>query len=131
MAVDPLAGDLCDFLECRTDPARFRHADHVRMAFAVLRLHGEFADAALIYSRALRAIAARAGQPGLYHDTITFAFLSLIAERMAAAPEAEFESFAARNADLFDNSLLGRWYDSERLQLPLARKTFLLPLRAP
>ena len=75
-----MPAELRDFLDGRTDPARFRHADHVRMAFEVLRRHGEFADAALIYSRALRAIAARAGRPGLYHETITVAFLALINE---------------------------------------------------
>lgn len=113
------------FLEGRVDPASFRHADHVRMAFALLR-RSPFPQAAVTLGDALRAMAARAGHPGAYHETITLAFLALIAERAAAAPD-DYEAFAAANPDLFDKRILERWYSPGRLGSDLARRTFILP----
>ena len=106
--------------------ADFPHREHVRMAFEMLKRH-DFAEAVLHYSHALRGMAARAGQPQAFHQTITVAFLALIAERMAAGVGADFADFAARNAELFDRALLERWYRREQLASPLARESFVLP----
>jgi hypothetical protein len=54
------------------------------MAHERLRRY-DFPEAVLHYSRALQALTARAGAPGKFHQTITVAFLSLIAERLASA----------------------------------------------
>ena len=116
-----------DFLRGEIDGATFGHADHVHMAFEVLRRHRNFAEAAAAYSVALRRIAARAASPGAYHETITLAFLSLIAERMVDAPRDSFDEFVRDNPDLLDKDLLARWYAPERLMSPVARATFVLP----
>ena len=42
---------------------------------------------------------ARAGRPDAYYQTITLAFLSLIAERTAACPFKNFDDFARVLAD--------------------------------
>jgi len=76
-------------------------------------------------------IAARAGNPGAYHETITIAFLSLVAERAAEAGNAEFTSFVAANPDLQDKHILLRWYDAALLSTDLARRQFVLPAPAP
>lgn len=104
----------------------FTHSEHVRMAFEMLRRH-EFAEAALRYSSALRVMATRAGKPQAFHQTITIAFLSLIAERIESGRYANFDSFVCANADLLDKSALSRWYAPERLAMDAARRTFLLP----
>jgi hypothetical protein len=106
--------------------ADFPHREHVRMAFEMLRQH-DFAESVLHYSRTLRAMAARAGKPQAFNQTITVAFLAVIAQRLAAAPGADFAHFAACNADLFDRSLLARWYRPEQLASPLASRSFVLP----
>ena len=118
------------FLHGETDPEAFHHADHLRMAFEILSRHSNFADAAAAYAWSLRALASRAGNPVAYHETITFAFLSLIAERMASSRYGAFEQFAADNSDLMDKGALTRWYSAERLASSVARKTFILPLPA-
>ncbi|MGH8134496.1 MAG: hypothetical protein ACRETP_14955 [Steroidobacteraceae bacterium] len=107
------------------DPATFPHREHVRMAFEMLRRH-DFAETALHYSRALRAMTAKAGKPQAFNQTVTIAFLSLIAERMQVGP-ADFAAFAHDNPRLFDKSTLARWYRPERLASEAARRTFLLP----
>jgi hypothetical protein len=104
----------------------FRHADHVRVGFELL-CHHNFPDALVLYSVSLKGIAARAGNPGAYHETITVAFLSLIAEHRAAGQYADFESFIRDNPKLMDKSLLGRWYAPERLLSDIARRTFVMP----
>jgi hypothetical protein len=114
------------FLRAEIDGRTFRHADHVRVAFALLRRH-DFSDAAATYTSALKAIAAKAGNPGAYHETITLAFLALIAERSAASEARDYDSFARANPDLLDKGILARWYTSERLGSDIARKTFILP----
>lgn len=113
------------FLDGRADPHAFRHADHVRMAWELLQQAPQL-EAAQRFSAALRSMSARHGITGVYHETITVAFLALIAER-AAAGHAAYAEFAAGNPDLFDKRVLERWYSRERLALPLARRTFILP----
>jgi hypothetical protein len=119
------AAELTAFLHGETDARGFRHHDHVRMAFEVLRRH-PFLEAALAVERALKAMAARAGSPGAYHTTVTVAFMALINERAAADPARDFETFAAANPDLFDKDVLGRWY-GDKLRQAAARQTFVLP----
>jgi len=117
--------ELATFLRGETDPRGFRHADHVRLAHEALGGR-PFLDVARAYASALKVITARAGKPEIYHETITVAFLALIAERRAAAPEADYAAFATTNPDLFDKQVLARWY-GDKLALPAARRTFVLP----
>jgi hypothetical protein len=118
--------DLERFVRCDADPRAFSHEQHVRMGFEMLRRH-DFAETAYLYSRVLRAMAERAGRPRIFHQTITIAFLSLIAERMRADEPASFADFAARNPDLLEKSLLSRWYRPERLATEISRSSFILP----
>jgi hypothetical protein len=117
---------LIRFVKGECDPDNFPHGDHVRMAFEMLRRHS-FPETALHYSFALRSMAARAGRPEAYHETITLAFLSLIAERADAAGAEDYATFARGNPDLFDKRVLARWYDPARLASDAARRMFLLP----
>jgi hypothetical protein len=118
--------ELTAFLRGEIDAANFHHLDHVRMGFELVR-EREFPAAAVAYSSALKRIAAQAGRPRAYHETITLAFLSLITERSARSGEATFDAFMQENPDLLDKSILSNWYTTERLACDLARRTFLLP----
>jgi hypothetical protein len=118
--------DLERFIRGEADPRAFPHEKHVYMGFEVLRRH-EFAAAVHLYCRALRTMTQRLGKPEVFHQTITIAFLSLIAERMHTGKSADFADFAASNSDLFEKSLLSRWYRPERLASDLARRIFVLP----
>ena len=118
--------DLLRFARGEADPVDFPHREHVRMAYEMLRRH-RFAETVLHFSKALRAMVVRAGKAEAFHQTITIAFLSLIAERMEAQRQCEFAAFASANVDLFDENVLSRWYRPERLATPAARRTFLLP----
>ena len=110
--------------------AGFAHREHVRMAFEMLQRH-DFAETVLHFSRALRTMAQRAGKPQAFHQTVTIAFLSLIAERLEAGRWGDFADFVRDNPDLLEKGLLARWYRPERLASAPARRTFLLPEPTP
>lgn len=107
----------------------FPHRDHVRVAWLYLR-RDPLLRASERLSADLRRFAMAKGKPGLYHETLTLAFLFLIHERMGAHDE-DFASFAARNPDLFqwNPSVLERYYRKETLASERARRSFVLPDR--
>ncbi|MBN9555274.1 MAG: hypothetical protein J0H61_11500 [Alphaproteobacteria bacterium] len=113
-----LAGDI--------PAADFHHAHHVRAGYELLREH-DFLDAATAYCGALKEMTARVGKPEIFHQTMTLAFLALIAERMERASAQDFQTFAAANPDLMDKRVLARWYGPDKLKTPLARRGFVLP----
>lgn len=109
----------------------FHHRDHVRAAWLLLK-QASPVEAMARFTRALRQFARNVGKPGLYHETVTWAYLLLIHERMARGPEGDtFAWFAERNDDLFTwrPSILDRYYRPETLKSELARQVFLLPDR--
>ena len=118
--------------ESQTLPAdRFRHADHVRLAWIYLR-RMTLPAAMARYSDRLKAFATHLGQGGLYHETITYAFLMIINDRIAdSAPEESFAAFKARNPDLFEGvaPVLGRYYRPETLASDRSRAGFVMPDR--
>lgn len=118
--------ELGRFMRGEIPTGEFRHRDHVRVAYEMLKRH-DFPETVLLYSRTLRAMAQRAGRPEAFHQTVTIAFLALIAERMDAAQADDFAAFAQANPDLLEKTLLTRWYGAERLASKAARRTFLLP----
>jgi len=127
----PECPELARFVRGEIPAAEFPHREHLRMAFEMLRRH-DFAEVVLHYSRALRAMTARAGRPEAFHQTVTIAFLSLIAERLERRGHAaDFAAFLRANPELLEKSLLGRWYGPQRLASEAARRTFLLPEPAP
>ena len=104
----------------------FRHADHVRAGYELLACH-DFLEAASAYCRVLKRMTARIGKPEAFHQTITLAFLAVIAERMERQQYSGFKAFAEANPDLMDKAMLARWYRPETLNSSAARRGFVLP----
>ena len=106
--------------------APFHHADHVHVAWIYLgRL--PLLDAARAFTASLKRFAAAHGTPDLYHETITLAFVLVIADRIARRGRGDsWQAFAAANPDLltWKPSILDRWYDRETLESPLADGRF-------
>ena len=123
-------GDLLAFETGAVDPARFPHSEHVRIGYEMLGRYS-FGETVSRFSRGLKVLAAKAGKPQIYHETITVAFLALINERRASRPDGTWGEFKADNADLFDKRCLEKWYGAEQLGTDLARQTFCLPRLLP
>ncbi len=123
--------EIIDRFECGAVPETgFHHADHVRLAFAYLKIHPVL-TALEKFSSALKQFAARHGKTELYNETITYCYIFLIAERIARFNREEFEwgSFAEQNPDLlvWRNGILKRYYEEATLKSELARRVFILP----
>jgi hypothetical protein len=113
-------------------PADFGHPEHVRLAFALLRREPDFGAAALRFRAALRRFADAVGATAKYHETLTWAYLALVAERMAADPAERSLEWIARHPDLLDHrgGALARYYDVAAVTAsPVARAVFVLPRR--
>src|SRR6202011_5925998 len=109
----------------------FHHADHVRLAFEYLLRYTVFV-ALERFSNALKRFAVAQGKAQLYHETITWAYLLLIRERIARAGRSQtWEEFAERNPDLlvWKGGVLSMLYRQETLDSDLARRIFVLPDR--
>jgi len=109
----------------------FHHREHVRAAFLFLTKYPVL-DALLGFSKALRKLAENRGKPQAYHETITWAYVLLIQERMKrAGTKQKWEEFAENNSDLlaWQDGILARYYRPETLASDLARAVFVFPDR--
>ncbi len=130
IVVTPEEQAFVDAFEDGTLPAsQFRHRDHIRLAWIYLRLYPVPAALARVVE-GIKRFAAAQGAPGMYHETITYAFLFLINERMEhVGREAPWETFEANNADLITGGLgiLQAYYQAETLASNRARAIFVMP----
>jgi hypothetical protein len=102
--------------------AHFRHADHLRLAWICLR-QAPFHEALTRVRATIQAYAAAIGATGLYHETITRAWLHLVASH----DEASFEDFLRLNADRLVGNPLKRFYSEQLLKNESARQTWVAP----
>lgn len=139
MASDPPSATAWDdaafvaaFRDTSLPTSAFHHRDHVRMAWLYVREHGA-AEAGPQFTVDLQRFARAKGVPGLYHATITGAYIALVAERMLDTPAPEWGAFAAAHPDLlaWKPGVLDGYYSPERLWSAAARAQFLMPDRHP
>ena len=119
------------FLDTTLPADQFHHQQHVQVAWLFVRKYG-MPPALAEFTTAIKRFAEAKGATGLYHETITWAFLLLIAERQARCEAGSWEAFAAANPDLlvWKPSILDRYYSSGVLKSDLARQVFLFPDRS-
>lgn len=117
------------FENCTLSGVNFHHQDHVRMVWlylhrnSVLETLGKF-------SAGLKRFATANGKPNLYHETITWAYVFLINERLRRdGSEQSWPEFRDRNPDLLDwkDNILKSYYQEETLSSERARRMFILP----
>lgn len=120
------------FAECTLPPESFHHKDHVRLAFLYLRRNAAI-EALRLFSEGLRKYAGSLGKTTLYHETITWAFVMIIHQRMFDAPAADWDEFERSNPDLltWQPSILDRYYAPATLNSDMARRVFVFPDRVP
>jgi hypothetical protein len=107
---------------------KFRHADHVRLAWIYLRPAG-LAPGAARFAEQFGRFVDHVGARGKFHETITWFYLAIINERIARGRAGTWSDFARDNADLLDPTMkiLAESYRPEVLDSPVARQVFLLP----
>jgi hypothetical protein len=130
-ASDAIAAEtdlLARFVDATLPADQFHHEQHVHVAWLFVRDYG-MPGALGEFSAAIKRFAAAKGANSLYHETITWAFLLLIAERQARTNSASWHEFAAAHPDLlvWKPSILSRYYSRRLLTSDLARRTFVMP----
>jgi hypothetical protein len=104
----------------------FPHRAHLRMAWLYVTALGP--EQAVQHAAAgIRNLAQRNGRPALYHDTLTRAWVYVVATAVAHHPSATFAEFIARNPQLLDKQLLLRHYSPDVLSSPRARAAWIAP----
>jgi hypothetical protein len=112
------------FHSCCLRTSEFRHADHLRLAW--LHLEREPFDTALDRVRSgIQAFAKHHNLGGLYHETITTAWVHLLATH----EERSFDEFLAANESRLSSSLLHRFWSPEKLASGEARNSWVPPDR--
>ncbi|HEX4620064.1 MAG TPA: hypothetical protein VH208_00730 [Myxococcaceae bacterium] len=118
------------FEDGRVSKEIFQHPDHIRLAYLYLRRSPDLAEAAASFRAAFRRFTVAQGVPHLYNETITWAYLILIAQRMRERPAPDSFAFLRDNPELATHrtGLLARYYDLEEVSRSAqAKELFLLP----
>ncbi|NTX58255.1 hypothetical protein [Myxococcus sp. CA039A] len=126
-------GDLgdADFLaavEAATYPGeRFRHREHLRLAWLCLRAEGFEAGLARLRDL-IRRYATTLGAAGKYHETLTRGWAELVQGAMEASPgSASLEALLETTPELADAKLLASHYQKETLDSAEARASWVAP----
>jgi hypothetical protein len=107
----------------------FTHTEHVHLAWSCLRAY-PLLTAMSEFRRLLVAYATHNGKPTLYHETVTFAYMLLVYERMAHTPQITgWDAFKVEHADLlsWQNGPFFELYSPDILKDAAARAHFVLP----
>jgi hypothetical protein len=113
---------LAAFHSCQLKTTEFRNADHFRLAW--LHLHREPPDKALAnVVSGIQTFAAHHGASKKYHETITIAWVRLLATHR----EPTFDEFLAANSDRLNLDLLHRFWTPELLASDEAKARWIDP----
>ena len=119
-----------DLEQGRIEGGSFDHEAHVYLAWLYLDRY-PVTEAIERYTAALKRLTAKLGVPDKYHDTITWFFMLIIAQRRTACADVDWAVFKEKNADLLSReaNVLNRYYSKETLATDAARQSFVLPDR--
>jgi len=110
--------------------AAFRHRDHIRMTWLYLRREG-FETGARRVRDGIRRFAAAKGATMLYHETLTSAWIHLVAAALEDGDGASFDAFTNAHPELLDKQRPWLHYRAETLAGAAARGGWVEPDRAP
>ena len=110
------------------DTEAFDHEAHVYIGWRLVTAY-PLGDAIHRFADTLRRLTKALNNEAKYHETITWFFMILIAERQSATQATSWPEFAAANGDLLTDSkaLLQSHYSPSRLWSDQARQQFMLP----
>lgn len=131
MTADLTDSELLERFESAQLPNQaFKHREHLRAAFAMLSSSGDLAEGALRFRRALKRFAHVHGADQKYNETLTWAYLVLIQERMHSGSFTTSEEFLRAHPGLlrYRGGIVESYYKLEAVTAsPMARRLFLLP----
>jgi hypothetical protein len=113
---------LTAFHSLTLEASQFRHGDHLRLAWLHLE-RAPFPAALENVRTGIQAFAAHHGAKGLYHETITRAWVHLLASH----DEPNFAEFLSRHSHRLNKDLLHSFWSPAALDSEEARRSWLAP----
>lgn len=110
------------FRSCDLPATNFRHGDHLRLAWIYLHSFTA-AEAEQLFKQDLKRYATHLGAHGLYHETITLAWLKLLATHT----EPTFAEFLQLHEEKLGVELLLRFWSRDVLMSDAARAHWIAP----
>jgi len=119
-----------DLEQNRIEGGSFDHEAHVYLAWLYLDRY-PLTEAIDRFTSALKRLTTKLGVPGKYHETISWFYMLIIAQRRAGNAGNDWPNFKEKNPDLLsrDANVLNRYYSKETLATDAARRAFVLPDR--
>ena len=105
---------------------KFGHREHLELAWNYLERY-PLAAAMQAMAAAIRHLAREHGTVAKYHETMTLAWVQLVAVHRERWPADGFEEFIARNPQLLGRDLLGDYYSPQLLWSESARSDWIEP----
>ncbi len=125
---EPQGPTLQSFEAGTFDASTFNHRAHVFVAWCYLQQY-DLPESIRRFTAALRRFTKSIGQPHKYHETISWFFMILVAERRLGPAADDWFLFEQRNPDLLQRGaeLLRRYYSQPVLESERAKLQFVLP----
>ena len=115
------------FEACQLSNESFHHRDHIRLAWIYLQRYPEL-EARELMAGAIRKFAAHHGKSDKYHETVTVAWLRLVANAIARTPPgSSFEHLTAAAPELLDKRTIEKFYSAAALASESARAWWVEP----
>jgi flavin reductase ActVB len=115
------------FESCEYPNERFKHLDHIRLAWIYVRRFG-VGEAENRIANAIRRFAVSLGHEEKYHQTLTKAWLRLVYAAYCATPATDdFGKFIGAHLWLAERNALGVFYSEQLLSSERARRGWIEP----
>lgn len=113
---------------CTISHEDFGHPQHIRLGWLYVT-QNSLTDAINMCCKSLKRLSGHHGARHKYHETITWIYMLLIADRQARNHSDDFESFRRENTDLFTAKppLHEHYYSKDIIECDLARAQFVMP----
>ncbi len=112
------------FEACELSNESFHHRDHIRLAWIYLQRYGEQEAGARI-ATSIRNFAAHFGKTDKYHETMTIAWLRLVA--LESKGRGSFDDLVTAAPMLLEKQTLARFYSDALLRSDRAKREFVPP----
>jgi hypothetical protein len=112
------------FETCELSNQSFHHRDHLRLAWIYLQRYGE-AEARTKIAESIRNFAAHFGKTDKYHETMTIAWLRLLAHE--GKGRLSLEETLAASPMLLEKQTLAAYYSDNLLKSERAKNEFVSP----
>jgi hypothetical protein len=111
---------------CSYPIEKFKHLDHVRLAWIYLQQHG-YREAESRMQAAIARFASHHGSERKYHATITIAWMRLLSVATHQTPHSTFPQLVVAHPWIADKNALSVYYSEPTLSSDDARQTWIPP----